>query len=43
MIFVGARVLHGITYIADQAPLRTGVFVVGLGCCVWLFVLAIAA
>jgi uncharacterized MAPEG superfamily protein len=43
MVFVGARVLHGVMYIAGQAPLRTGVFVVGLGCVVRLFWLAIAA
>jgi uncharacterized MAPEG superfamily protein len=42
-IFVVARILHPVLYIADQAPLRTLAFVVGLGCCVWLFVLAIAA
>jgi uncharacterized MAPEG superfamily protein len=42
-IFVVARLLHGPMYIADQAALRSGVFVVGLGCCVWLFALAITA
>jgi len=42
-IFVVARLLHGPLYIADKAPLRTVVFVVGLACCVWLFVLAISA
>ena len=43
VVFVLARVLHGVLYISDLAPLRTLVFVVGLGCCVWLFGLAIAA
>jgi len=42
-IFVVARLLHGPMYITDRAPLRTAVFVVGLACCVWLFVLAISA
>jgi uncharacterized MAPEG superfamily protein len=40
LVFVAARVLHAAAYIADQAIARTGVFIVGLGCCVWLFVLA---
>jgi uncharacterized MAPEG superfamily protein len=43
MLFVGTRLLHPVMYIADQAALRTGVFVVGLGSLVWLFWLAIAA
>jgi uncharacterized MAPEG superfamily protein len=43
MIFVVARILHAVLYITDQAPLRTIAFVAGLGCCVWLFVLAINA
>ncbi len=43
IIFVVARVLHAVLYISDLAPLRTLVFVVGLGCCVWLFRLAAVA
>ena len=41
--FVVTRLLHPVLYITDRAPLRTGVFVVGLGCCAWLFVLAARA
>jgi len=41
--FVLARLLHAAMYIANQATLRTAVFVVSLGCCVWLFALAISA
>lgn len=40
LLYLGTRVLHPILYIGDLAPLRTLVFVSGLGCCVWLFVLA---
>ncbi len=43
VIFVVARILHAVMYISDLAPLRTLVFVVGLGCCVWLFRLAAIA
>jgi uncharacterized MAPEG superfamily protein len=41
--FVATRLLHPVLYIGDRAPLRTLVFVAGLGCCVWLFVLAASA
>jgi uncharacterized MAPEG superfamily protein len=41
--FVVTRVLHAAFYIADIPPLRTGVFVLGLLCCVSLFGLAIGA
>jgi len=43
MVYVVTRVLHPVLYIADQPILRTGVFVVGLGCCIWLFRLAVVA
>jgi uncharacterized MAPEG superfamily protein len=43
ILFVVARSLHPVMYIGDLAPLRTLVFVVGLGCCLWLFGLAILA
>ncbi len=43
ILFVAARVLHPVFYIGDKPPLRTGVFLVGLGSCFWLFMLAIAA
>lgn len=41
--FAVTRVLHATFYIADLPPLRTGVFVLGLLCCVSLFGLAIGA
>lgn len=40
MLFIGARIAHPIIYLADIGPLRTIAFVVGLGGCIWLFVLA---
>lgn len=43
VVFVIARVLHAAMYITDKAPLRTLAFVIGLGCCLWLFGLAIVA
>jgi|TARA_Y100000310_G_scaffold297634_2_gene330810 uncharacterized MAPEG superfamily protein len=43
MIFVGARVAHAILYIANIAALRSLSFVVGLGCCLWLFYLSAQA
>ena len=43
LAFVAARVLHAVMYIADQAILRTVVFLASLGCCIWLFVLAAGA
>ena len=43
VVFLGARVLHAVLYLADLATLRSVVFVVGWGCCVWLFVLAMRA
>lgn len=41
VVFVGARLLHGILYIANQAWPRTAVWFVGLGSCVYLVVQAI--
>lgn len=40
ILFVAARLLHAAFYIADLALARSTSFLVGLGCCVWLFVLA---
>jgi uncharacterized MAPEG superfamily protein len=40
LIFVAARVLHAIAYLANIDALRTLVFVVGLGCWVGLFVIS---
>ena len=42
-IFIGARVLHGVCYIADLAPLRSLSFLVATVCCLWLFRLASTA
>ncbi len=39
-IFLAARVLHLIVYLANIAPVRTLCFVVGLGCSLWLYWLA---
>ncbi|WP_101758369.1 MAPEG family protein [Oceanicoccus sp. KOV_DT_Chl] len=39
-VFVVARVLHGVFYIADKDALRSIVFIIGLGCSLWLFVMA---
>ena len=43
IIFVVARVLHPVFYVGDIPPARTGVFLVGLGACLWLYGLAIVA
>ena len=42
-IFIAARVVHAIAYLADQDKLRGIAFIVGLGCCISLFVLAARA
>ena len=39
-IFVLARVLHAVCYIANRDILRSLSFTVGMGCSVWLFVMA---
>lgn len=39
-VFVAARVLHGVCYVADLATARSLAFTVGFGCCLWLFGLA---
>lgn len=39
-IFIVARVLHGVFYIADKDLLRSLSFLVGMGCSIWLFVMA---
>ncbi len=43
LVFVASRVLHGLFYISNRAPLRSLSFTVGLGCCLWLFGLAARA
>ena len=40
MIFVSARILHGIFYLADKDVLRSLCFLVGFGCSLWLFLMA---
>jgi uncharacterized MAPEG superfamily protein len=40
VIFVAARLLHAIAYLANIDLLRTLVFTVGLGCCIGLFVIS---
>jgi uncharacterized MAPEG superfamily protein len=39
-IFVVARILYGVFYIADKDVLRSLSFLVGLGCSIWLFVMS---
>ncbi len=43
MLFLGARVLHTAFYMANLDILRSTIFLVGLGSCIWLFVLAAQA
>jgi uncharacterized MAPEG superfamily protein len=43
VLFLGTRVLHPIFYVANLDLARSGIFVVGLGSCVWLFALAARA
>ena len=40
LVFVVARLLHGVFYVADKAALRSLSFIVGLACCGYLFYLA---
>jgi len=40
LLFVAARVLHAILYVANVDILRSLVFLVGLGSCLWLFGMA---
>ena len=42
ILFLAARVLHTVLYLADLDKLRSLVFVVGFGSCMWLFGLAIS-
>jgi uncharacterized MAPEG superfamily protein len=37
MVWVVARIVHGIVYVADAASARTGMFVIGLACSLGLF------
>lgn len=40
-IFVVARVLHAVVYLANLDVLRSLVFLVGFGCCVGLFLISV--
>lgn len=40
-IFVIARVLHALFYLVNKDILRSLAFMVGLGCCIWLYGLAV--
>ena len=42
-LFVAARLAHAVCYLADWATARSLVFFVGMGSCLWLFVLAARA
>ena len=43
LVFVVARVLHPVAYIANVDVARSLVFLVGFGSCIWLFALAAQA
>lgn len=43
VLFVIARILHPVFYMANQDLLRSTSFAVGFGACLWLFVLAAGA
>jgi uncharacterized MAPEG superfamily protein len=43
ILFIAVRLLHGVFYVMNLAPLRSLSFLVGFGACVWLFVLAARA
>lgn len=42
MVFIVARVLHGVLYALDQATLRSIIWFVGVGCCLYLLYLSAA-
>ena len=43
LVFIAARIGHAGAYVADLDKARSGIFLVGVACCVWLFVLAARA
>lgn len=43
VVFLVARLLHPIFYAANLAPLRSLVAVIGMACCIYMFVLAARA
>lgn len=40
VVFIVARVLHGLFYLSNHDYLRSLSFIVSYGCCVWLFLMA---
>lgn len=40
VVFIVARLLHAVFYLANQDTLRSLSFIIGYGCCVWLFLMA---
>jgi uncharacterized MAPEG superfamily protein len=40
LIFLGARIVHPLFYLADLDKLRSLAYGVGLACCIWLFAIA---
>jgi len=42
-VFVVARISHAVAYVANVAAGRSLAFLVGLGCCIWLFAIAARA
>ena len=43
LVFILARVLHPVFYIANMDKLRSLVFMVGVGCCIDIFYLAVVS
>lgn len=41
MIFIAARLMYLVCYLADKDALRSLSFIVGFGCCVWLFLMPV--
>ena len=39
MVFIIARILHGGFYVMNLDVLRSLAFIVGYGCCIWLFLM----
>lgn len=42
LLYLAIRVLHPVLYIANLAWLRSGVFAVGMGCCLYIVYLAMS-
>lgn len=39
MIFIAARLVYLVCYLADKDALRSLSFIVGFGCCIWMFLM----